>query len=367
MADVPVIPRPAATVALVRPGPDGLEVLLTRRPTTMAFAADLHVFPGGRVDPADADPRLVARSTLDPVSASAALGGIDGSAALASHAAAVRELLEEAGVLLAEPDPPPDALAAARDDLLAGRRTLADVADAMALRLRTDRLVPLAHWTTPPFMDRRFATQFFAAPLPPASEPSFAVEEVVDHRWLRPIDALEAMAEGRLGMWLPTSTTLQRLAAATTLDELRVTLRHGPVGPPVVEDVTTGIRRVVSFGAGAVPGRRGETLLVGRREVLVVDPGDPSEPALDAIRDAIRQANGEIVGIALTGPDPDRAAGAESLAISLAVPVFGPPGTGRHLPYDVVEIAPGATAPAGDVPWPSPFSGAATPGGSAAG
>ena len=56
------MPRPAATVVLLRRGRAGLEVLLTRRPASMAFAPDMHVFPGGRVDAGDADPRWSARS-----------------------------------------------------------------------------------------------------------------------------------------------------------------------------------------------------------------------------------------------------------------------------------------------------------------
>ena len=62
-------PRPAATVVLLRPGPAGPEVLLTQRPTTMAFAADMHVFPGGAVDPGDRDPRLAARSAVSAATA----------------------------------------------------------------------------------------------------------------------------------------------------------------------------------------------------------------------------------------------------------------------------------------------------------
>ena len=99
----PVEARPAATVVLLRPGPDGLQALLTHRPTTMAFAADAHVFPGGRVDPADADPSLAARSVVSARDAAAALGGdLAPEVALAAHMAAIRELFEEAGVLLAD-------------------------------------------------------------------------------------------------------------------------------------------------------------------------------------------------------------------------------------------------------------------------
>ncbi|HYX11269.1 MAG TPA: NUDIX domain-containing protein, partial [Candidatus Acidoferrum sp.] len=55
MTEAVAVPAPAATVVLLRPGPDGAEVLLIHRPATMAFGPGLHVFPGGRVDPEDAD------------------------------------------------------------------------------------------------------------------------------------------------------------------------------------------------------------------------------------------------------------------------------------------------------------------------
>lgn len=98
-----VEPKLAATVVLVRPGRRGPEVLLTRRPTSMAFAPDMHVFPGGRVDAADADPELLARSVVSAAEAGRALGGdLDPATALAAHVAAIRELFEEAGVLLAD-------------------------------------------------------------------------------------------------------------------------------------------------------------------------------------------------------------------------------------------------------------------------
>jgi hypothetical protein len=85
------VPRPAATVVLLRPGADGPEVLLTRRPSTMAFAADVHVFPGGAVDSGDGAPEAVARSRVGPDAAAHALGGEaapDG--ALAAFVAGVR-------------------------------------------------------------------------------------------------------------------------------------------------------------------------------------------------------------------------------------------------------------------------------------
>jgi 8-oxo-dGTP pyrophosphatase MutT (NUDIX family) len=76
--------RPAATVALLRTGPSGPEVLLTHRPSTMAFGPGLHVFPGGALDPADGEAGLVARSRLGPEACAAAWAGDPAPAAAAA-------------------------------------------------------------------------------------------------------------------------------------------------------------------------------------------------------------------------------------------------------------------------------------------
>lgn len=355
-------PRPSATVILVRPGVDGPEVLLTLRPASMAFAADLYVFPGGAVDPADGDARLAARSVLSPADASAALGGaLAGKEAIARFMAAIRELFEEAGVLLAEPLPPAEAAEAARAELNAGRSTLVDVADALDLRLRTDLLVPISHWTTPPVMPRRFDTRFFAAELPAGAEVTFPGDEVAEHRWSTPRAALEAMAAGEIAMWIPTSATLQQLEHASGVDQLRHRVVHGSVAAPRVIGERPGLRRVVLSGAGGVPGQTVNAYLVGRREVVIVDPGDPSDEAARAILEAIAADGGRAVLIALTHADPDHAAGAEGLALRLGVPIVGGTGAARSLPFDVRELADGEAVGAGDLemraiatPGPSP-------------
>jgi glyoxylase-like metal-dependent hydrolase (beta-lactamase superfamily II)/8-oxo-dGTP pyrophosphatase MutT (NUDIX family) len=335
-------PRAAATVVLLRPGADGAEVLLTLRPATMAFAADRYVFPGGAVDPADADPRLAARSVLSPADAAASLGGdLPGDAALARFVAAIRELFEEAGVLLAEPLPAAVAAAAAREALNAGRSTLVDVAEAFDLRLRTDLLVPISHWTTPPIMARRFDTRFFAAELPAGAEATFPGDEVAEHRWATPRAALEAMAAGDIGMWVPTSATLQQLEHAGAFGELRSHLAHRSVAAPRVIGERPDLHRIVLSGAGGVPGQTVNTYLVGRDEVAIVDPGDPSEEAARAIIDTIAALGGRPARIALTHVDPDHAAGAEGLALRLDIPILAGPGAGRWLPFEVDERADG--------------------------
>lgn len=353
-----VEPRRAATVVLIRPGPDGPEVLLTHRPASMAFAGDMHVFPGGAVDPADADQRLVIRSVIAPREALVRLGGdpagrLSPEHALALHIAAIRELFEEAGVLLADrlTDGPPDAdtLDAARAALLRGETALADVAESLDLRLRTDLLAPISHWTTPPIMPRRFDTRFFVAELPPGAEPTFTTDEVIASRWLMPTAALDAMAAGEIGVWPPTSATLQQLEHVRSFEEVRERLAPGLLVPPRAIVESAEVERIVFGGAGGVAGQTVNCYLVGRRELVVVDPGDPSDEAADAILAAAERRGGRVAAIALTHVDPDHAAGAEPLALRLGLRVTVGPGGGRVFSGDVEEVREGQRIAAGDV------------------
>ena len=310
----PPVPAPAATVVLLRPGPDGPEVLLTHRPATMAFGPGLHVFPGGRVDPEDEAPPADRVSEAAMAAARALGDNLSVVDAVAVHRAALRELREEAGIAL----------------------------DGI------ERLAPIAHWTTPAFMPRRFSTWFFVADLPSDATPIFATDEVAAHRWVTPLRALEQMAAGEIAMWVPTTCVLQRLieTGATRASEVAERITLGRVDPPrVVAEDPTVVR--LAFGAvGGLPGRNGDTSLIGGRELVLVDPGDPSDEALGLIAAAVERRRGEIKAIVLTRTDPDHAAAAEALAIPLDVPILVAPGAGRHLPYVTREVADGDRLPA---------------------
>ena len=326
---------------LLRAARGGLEVLLTQRPATMAFAADMHVFPGGAIDPGDADPRVAARSR--PAS---------DSEEAAARAAAVRELFEEAGVLLAEGRgawPSADRVAEARAGLLDGSATIADVAETLDVDLRTDLLAPLSRWVTPPFVDRRFDVRFFAAELPAAAIPSFVGDEVVAHRWITPRAALDERAAGTIGLWVPTSATLQQIEYVRSVDQIRE--RLGPrraEGIRVLEEMP-GVVRVVLPSAGGVEGQTVNAYLVGTRSLVVVDPGDPSDAAAERLLELARAREATIAGVVLTHADPDHAAGAEALAGRIGVPIFAGPGAGHDLPHDVVELADRSRMPVGDM------------------
>jgi glyoxylase-like metal-dependent hydrolase (beta-lactamase superfamily II)/8-oxo-dGTP pyrophosphatase MutT (NUDIX family) len=316
-----------------------LEALLTQRPSTMAFAADMHVFPGGRVDTADADPSLISRSALSPDEAAAALGGdLEPEVALAAHLAAVRELFEEAGVLLAETDAPELSIGAARSALLHGEATLASLATDLNLWLRTDLLVPLSRWVTPRILPRRFDARFFAAMLADGFEPSFEGGEVVDHAWLRPTDALAAMAEREISMWPPTSATLQQLEHARSIEEIRERIAPRSLGTIELEELSPEVTRVVMPAGGGIAGQPVCAYLVGRRRLVLIDPGDPTGPALDRVMALAAARDGVIEAVALTHVDPDHAAGAEALAVQLGIPILAGPGGGRPLPHAIREL-----------------------------
>jgi len=320
----------------------------------MAFASNVHVFPGGRVDPSDADPNLIARSVVSPGDAALGLGGdLDDALAIATWIAAIRELFEEAGVLLAEAADGADisdrSVAVARSALVSGDATFGSIVRDLDLRLRMDLLVPFSRWVTPAAYPRRFDARFFVAALPDGVEATFEGGEVAAHAWLRPTDALAAMAGQGRTMWLPTSTTLQQLEYAGSVEEIGERLAPGPLGPIITEVLSPEVTRIVMPAGGGIAGQPVCAYLVGRRRLVLIDPGDPTGTALDEVLRLADGRGGAIEAVALTHVDPDHAAGAEAVAESLDIPVLTGPGGGRPLPYAVHELADLERIAAGDV------------------
>ena len=347
------VPRPASTVVLLRPGPDGAEVLLTHRPATMAFGPGLHVFPGGALEPEDRDRALGRRLGVDAEGCSAAWAGdLSPDDALGHAVAAIRELFEETGVLLAERIdgslPDPQQVEAAH---LAGE-PLASLAERLELRLRADRLVPLSRWVTPPEgVTRRYDARFFVADAADGAGFRLDEREVVGHAWMRPRDAIEALRAGRIDLWAPTATTLRSVRAARGADDVRASLSPaGVASAPTVERISPGIVRVRSHGAGGLPGRLVDTYLVGRERVVVVDPGDPNGPAADAILGAAAAGGGRVVAVVVTSADPGHVGGAVGMALRVQAPVLAGPGVGPEVFSRVQTLRDGTVLRIGDVP-----------------
>jgi len=153
----PTTPRPAAAVILLRRGSKhrahGLEVLLGKRTSQARFMADVWVFPGGAVDGAGNDDA-------------------------AHRATALRELEEEAAIVIAAPE----------------------------------RLVPFSRWITPAEVKVRYDTRFYLAKAPAHASPEADGEEIVEVRWFNPSEALEHQRAGELLLVFPTIKQLETLA-----------------------------------------------------------------------------------------------------------------------------------------------------------
>jgi 8-oxo-dGTP pyrophosphatase MutT (NUDIX family) len=178
------VPRQAATVIVLRGGGDGLEVLLVRRTPQARFMGGVWVFPGGAVDAGE------------------------GEGDAAHRVAAVRELEEEAGIVLDDPG----------------------------------ALVKFSRWITPAEVVVRFDTHFFLAPMPDGQEATIDGDEIVDQGWFTPAEALAAHERGEIELVFPTIKHLEQLggfeSAAALLDYAR-DRRVGPVQPRIVTEGET--------------------------------------------------------------------------------------------------------------------------------
>lgn len=227
-ARTPVTPRLAAATALARELPGGgIEVFMVRRHVQSEFAPDVYVFPGGSVKEADREieriPGLCA-------------GAGDGVTALGAgfRAAAIRELFEEAGALIARRGDAPLAIGA--DDLprlMAYRSglnqkalTLQQVAETEGVTLATDSLLHWAHWITPEPWPKRFDTHFFLVEAPNGQEPAHDALEVTHSVWITPEDALAGYERGEFPIVFATIHQLRDLAGLSSLDEARARF-HG--------------------------------------------------------------------------------------------------------------------------------------------
>jgi 8-oxo-dGTP pyrophosphatase MutT (NUDIX family) len=228
MAEI-LSPRPAATVITVRDGANGYEILMLRRNLNSDFVGGAYVFPGGGVDESDASPAAQRLAFgLEDTEASRRLGLESGG--LAYYVACLRELFEEAGLLVVcdgggEPVDLSDAdtvrrLAASRREVNAGDLDFIEMMQREGLRLDLRGLEYVAHWVTPVGPPRRFDTRFFVALTPPDQVATHDAGETVADQWIRPADALDAHARGELAMIFPTIRNLEAIAHLTSSREV---------------------------------------------------------------------------------------------------------------------------------------------------
>lgn len=217
MTTVPLAAPPASTVLLLRDGLSGLEVLMVGRSREMSFRGAM-VFPGGKVDAGDSDPRFRAHTR-----GAETLTDFE----MAHQIAAIREAFEECGVLLARPRGSDALIPAERAEDLLGRyrqsmaasSAFADLVVAERLDLALDRLVPFAHWIAPAWAPARFDTRFYLAPVPAEHRVQHDGQESLHATWVRPLAAIGDAEAGRCTIVFPTRMQLGKLGRCATVAE----------------------------------------------------------------------------------------------------------------------------------------------------
>ena len=363
--------RPASTLILLRDAASGLELFMLRRAERAAFLGGAYVFPGGTLDRADADGRMLARIVgLTDAAANERLGLSAG--ALAYWAAAARECFEEAGILFAhDEDGGPVAperfagMADQRDALNRGELTFADLLSGQRLALPAHEIHYYDHWVTPPVRPRRFDTRFFIARAPREQEGSHDNAETVHSLWLRPADAIARAERREIEIAFATRAVLEDLARFATVDEAllhalakkaietnRPAVAQGREGPRIFRradapyheihwsdpdetmqtsyDLVPGVpqrldrfvTRLIAPNPGVMTGPGTNTYLVGEGELAVIDPG----PLIDAhVAAILAAAQGRIRWILCTHTHRDHSPAARALQAATGARVIGHP------------------------------------------
>jgi glyoxylase-like metal-dependent hydrolase (beta-lactamase superfamily II)/8-oxo-dGTP pyrophosphatase MutT (NUDIX family) len=322
----------------------GTEVWWVRRSAELPFMGGWHAFPGGGLSRADA---------AVPV-AGAPAGAGEGPPALGFPeslledpgpdlvpglvAAALRELFEESGLLLASPPPSPTERARAQRAVLAKEKTFAAILTELGVTLDASRLVWAGRWTTPPFAPVRFDNRFFLLEWPAGEtmQPEVIPGELAEGEWIAPGAALARCRE-------------DALAAPPILHILEVLAQDGPVtglarlrdpaetnlGPLRRIEMRPGVLMLPLATHTLPPAFTTNAYLLGTGEAVLVDPGSPLdaenerlERALTAVRERLGR---RVTAIWLTHHHPDHIGGVERLRRFLGVPVLAHSATAERL------------------------------------
>ncbi|MBT4494373.1 MAG: NUDIX hydrolase [Gammaproteobacteria bacterium] len=211
----PSTPIPAATILMLRDGPNGLETFMVVRHHQIDFASGALVFPGGKIDDGD----FKVRDFCNGVSSAD-----DTSVGL--MAGAIREAFEECGILLARENGVSDlisgerlsALEPYRDKLHKGELSFAEFLAQEHLTLACDKLQHFAHWITPPVLPKRFDTHFYLASAPADHLAIHDGHESVDSIWITPADAAKGESDGTYTIIFPTLANVEMLGESESVE-----------------------------------------------------------------------------------------------------------------------------------------------------
>ena len=228
-----VVPKKAATVILLRnKEPGGFDVFLLKRHEKNSFMAGNFVYPGGRVDRNDGSSEIYSLCkgiTFDETQK--ILGGtFSPEKSFAHWVAAIRELFEEAGVLLAYDQKgnlfqvrnreEREKLLHYRKLLQEDKTNICEIAQKEDLLFALDQLHYYAHWITPEAQSQRFDTHFFLTRYPSGQEASHDQKETTAGIWITPMKALEENLKGEVILSPPTLKTLEDLSRFKSIEEV---------------------------------------------------------------------------------------------------------------------------------------------------
>ena len=340
---------PQASSVLLARGRGSREVFVVARTAALRFLGGFLAFPGGKVH----------RSDAELADASGML--------TAQHVAAIRELFEEIGVLLAHDAtgayPTAEELAPLRRELMAEQMTFNDLLAERNLRLRADDLTFVGSLVTPPFSPVRFDTAFFIAVLPPGQTAEVWPGELTSGSWQTAERVLAEWTAGDVLVSPPTVTLLEAIRSRA-VEELPQ-LWGGSAKPQAAQEpiwFSPGVQMIPLFSQGLPPAAYTNAYLVGTDPAYLIDPG-PADPAeqgrLFDLLDG-RYADGlRLRGILLTHHHSDHVGAADACSRRCGVPILAHPLTAQALRGRVEVhqlIADGATldlgpAPDGRGPW----------------
>jgi 8-oxo-dGTP pyrophosphatase MutT (NUDIX family) len=249
MPEAPATPdiKPAATILLLRDDPV-FEVLMVKRHHQIDFASGALVFPGGKSHAGDHDPNWEVH-TVGWEAYDADQRGL--------RIAAIREVFEEAGILLARRrDGAPMSGEACpmevRKAVDAGTTRFIDVVSRLDAYLDLDALTVFARWITPPLTPKRFDTWFYAVTAPAEQLAACDGRETVDAEWIAPSEALRLAAAGERKVIFPTRMNLQLLAEASDAQDAvaRASARTLVTVQPKIEQRPSGRVLVLPPDAG---------------------------------------------------------------------------------------------------------------------
>ena len=269
-----------------------LQTFWMRRAAQMAFQGGFHAFPGGQLH--------------------------DGEDV---RAGAVRELEEETGV-----------------------------------RVDPAGLIEVGRWVTPPFLPRRFHTQFFLARSPSDQNPRVANVEHDFGEWIEPQAAIRKWRDGEILMAPPVKYALERLAEG--LDNMEERMKavpeaHGAAATEV--ELRAGIALVPLKAPTLPPATHTNCYIIGQDELIVIDPASPDAEEQTKLDGILERRRAPVREIWLTHLHRDHVSGANHLRERFHVPIAAHPITARDL-RDFVkvdrEFGPGETVDlSGDPGW----------------